>query len=394
MLWKIHPPNRVVKVIKRNVLLLLAASYNAQGWDASAEVLMNTAFQPKDITISNRIPLMRMKLTGRKCNTGSLPLRKLPSMKFPSPIAVKQIAELIGARLIGHTTGLATGINEIHKVEPGDLVFVDHPKYYDKCIHSAATFIIINKETSFPEGKALLIVDQPFDAYQTIVRHFRPFQPAAKSISDTALIGEGTYIAPNVFIGHHVQIGNNCRIAPNVTILDHCVVGNNVVIQAGTVIGSDAFYYNSKKDRDVWYNRMESGGRVVIEDYVEIGAGCTIDRGVSHDTLIGRGTKMDNMVHIGHDTVVGKNCLFAAQVGIAGATTIEDGVVLWGQVGVSKTLTIGANAVVLAQSGVPASLEGGKTYFGYPAEDASVKKREIVWIKRIPEIWEKLKTLK
>lgn len=315
-------------------------------------------------------------------------------MKFPAPIAVQEIAQMINARLVGNVNGLVTGINEIHRVEAGDLVFVDHPKYYDKCIHSEATFIIINKEASFPEGKALLIVDQPFEAYQTIIRHFRPFQPATQAISDQAVIGEGTYIAPNVFIGQQVTIGRNCRIFPNVTILDHCVIGDNVVIQSGTVIGSDAFYYNTKKDREVWYKRMESGGRVVIEDDVEIGAGCTIDRGVSHDTRIGRGTKMDNLIQIGHDTIIGKNCLFASQVGIAGATTIEDGVVLWGQVGVSKTLTIGANAVVLAQSGVPASLEGGKTYFGYPAEDASLKRREIVWIKRIPEIWEKLKNLK
>ena len=138
---------------------------------------------------------------------------------------------------------------------------------------------------------------------------------------------------------------------------------------------------------------MESCGRVVIEDDVEIGAGCTIDRGVSGDTVIGRGTKFDNQVHIGHDSVIGKNCLFAAQVGVAGAVDIKDGVILWGQVGVSKTLTIGENAVVLAQTGVPSSLEGNKTYFGYPAEEASYKRRELVWVKRIPEIWEKLKKL-
>jgi UDP-3-O-[3-hydroxymyristoyl] glucosamine N-acyltransferase len=190
-----------------------------------------------------------------------------------------------------------------------------------------------------------------------------------------------------------VVIGRHCRIMPNVTIMDHCIIGDNVIIQAGTVIGSDAFYYNTKKDREVWYRKMESCGRVVIEDHVEIGAGCTIDRGVSHDTLIGRGSKLDNMIHIGHDTVVGKNCLFAAQVGIAGAATIGNGVVLWGQVGVSKTLSIGDNAVVLAQSGIPASLEGGKTYFGYPAIEAPVKMKEIVWIKRIPELWEKVKNI-
>jgi len=319
-----------------------------------------------------------------------LPLRKLLIMKFPSPVSIQWMAEFLGAELIGDKNGQATGINEIHKVEQGDLVFVDHPKYYDTCIQSAATFIIINKVVDVPPGKALLVVLQPFDAYLQIVRHFRPFEPAVKMVSDSAVIGEGTYISPNTFIGHHVTIGNNCVIHPNVTILDHCTIGNNVIIQSGTVIGSDAFYYNSKKDREVWYRKMESCGRVIIEDDVEIGAGCTIDRGVTNDTRIGRGTKIDNMVHIGHDTVLGKNCLLAAQVGIAGAVDIGNGVILWGQVGVSKTLTIGDNAVVLAQSGVPSSLAGGKVYFGYPAEDASIKRREIVWIKRIPELWKKV----
>ena len=316
------------------------------------------------------------------------------TMRFPSPVSMQWLATFLNAELVGNTNGMATGINEIHKVETGDLVFVDHPKYYDKCIHSAASFIIINKAVEVPEGKALLVVDEPFEAYQKITAHFRPFEKATQNISSSAVIGSGTYIAPNAFIGHHVQIGTNCIVQPNVTILDHCIIGNNVIIQAGTVIGSDAFYYNTKKNREVWYKKMNSCGRVLIEDDVEIGAGCTIDRGVSHDTVIGRGTKMDNMIHIGHDTVLGKNCLIAAQVGIAGAVEIGNGVVLWGQVGVSKTLTIGDNAVVLAQSGVPGSLEGGKIYFGSPTEDASYKRRELVWIKRIPEIWEKVKNLK
>lgn len=315
-------------------------------------------------------------------------------MKFPAPVSVQWIANLIGAELSGNSEGIVTGINEIHKVETGDLVFVDHPKYYDKCLQSAATFIIINQKTDCPEGKALLIVDKPFEAYQTIVRHFRPFKPADKPVSDTATIGEGSYIAPNVYIGHEVSIGKNCFIGPNVSILDYCVIGDNVIIQAGTVIGSDAFYYNTRKDRAVWYKKMESCGRVIIEDDVEIGAGCTIDRGVSHDTRLGRGSKLDNMVHIGHDTVLGANCLLAAQVAIAGATTLGNGVILWGQVGVSKTLSIEDNVVVLAQSGVGKTLEKGKVYFGSPCEEAGVKKRELVWVKRIPEIWDRIKSLK
>ncbi|MFN5423673.1 MAG: UDP-3-O-(3-hydroxymyristoyl)glucosamine N-acyltransferase [bacterium] len=311
-------------------------------------------------------------------------------MKFPAQIPVTTIAELIGASIHGNTSGFATGINEIHKVEAGDLVFVDHPKYYKTCIESAASYIIINQLTDFPKEKALLLVDNPFEAYLKIVQHFRPFKPATSMMSESARVGEGTYVAPNVFIGNEVVIGSNCTIQPNVSIMDHCIIGDNVIIQSGTVIGSDAFYYNTKKDRENWYKRMDSCGRVIIEDHVEIGACCTIDRGVTHDTIIGRGTKIDNVVHIGHDVVVGKNCLFAAQVGIGGATIIEDGVVLWGQVGVNKTIRIGANAVVMAQSGVTSSLEGGKVYMGYPAEEAGSKRRELVWIRRIPQIWEKL----
>lgn len=312
-------------------------------------------------------------------------------MKFPAPVSLQWIADLIQATLSGNPDAQVTGINEIHRVEAGDLAFVDHPKYYDTCLNSAATFIIINtNKVNIPDGKTILVVADPFESYLKIVNHFRPFVPANKTISDTAVIGEGTVIMPNVFIGQHVRIGKNCTIHPNVSLLDYSIIGNNVVIQAGSVIGSDAFYYNTKKNREVWYKRMQSCGWVHIEDDVEIGAGCTIDRGVTADTRIGKGTRIDNMVHIGHDTLVGKNCLFAAQVGIAGGTIIEDGVTLWGQVGVSKTLTIGANAIVLAQSGVPSSLAGGKTYFGYPAEEASTKRRELVWIKRIPELWKKV----
>ncbi|MFI5130117.1 MAG: UDP-3-O-(3-hydroxymyristoyl)glucosamine N-acyltransferase [Chitinophagales bacterium] len=311
-------------------------------------------------------------------------------MRFEKPVPLQQIAQLINAELIGNATASATGINEIHKVEKGDLAFVDHPKYYDTCISSAASFIIINKKTSFPEGKALLIVEDPFEAYLKIVDHFRPFKPSMKLISDSAGIGKDTVIMPGAYIGNRVSIGKNCIIQPNVTILDHVIIGDNVVIQSGTVIGSDAFYYNKKTNRDVHYKKMASCGRVVIENAVEIGAGCTIDRGVTGDTLIGAGTKIDNLVHIGHDTIIGKNCLLAAQVGIAGAVTIEDNVILWGQVGVNKTLTIGEGAVIYAQSGVKDSIPGNKVYFGSPVEDAREKMKELVWIKRIPELWKRV----
>lgn len=311
-------------------------------------------------------------------------------MRFSEPIAISRIAEMINARVIGNAQGIATGINEIHKVEEGDLVFVDHPKYYNKCIHSRASFIIINKEADVPEGKALLLVDNPFEAYSKIVAHFRPFEFSDKMISGSAQIGDGTYIYPSAFIGNHVQIGSNCIIYPHVTIMDHCIIGDNVIIQSGTVIGGNSFYYNGKKDREVWYKKMPDCGNVIIEDDVEIGANCTIDRGVSHNTIIGKGTKMDNQIHIGHDTVIGKNGLFAAQTAIAGVVDIGDGVTVWGKCAINKTLSIGDNVTILGMSGVGDNLESGKTYFGAPAEEASKKMRELVWIKRIPALWEKV----
>jgi UDP-3-O-[3-hydroxymyristoyl] glucosamine N-acyltransferase len=309
-------------------------------------------------------------------------------MKFSVPQTLNDLAALTSSTVIGDGSLKVIGINEIHKVESGDITFVDHPKYYDKALSSAATFVIINKKIDAPEGKALLYCEQPFDVYNAIVRHFRKFEPSSKSISDSAEIGEGTIVQPGAFIGNHVKIGKHCIIHSNVSIYDYSVIGDYVIIHANTVIGGDAFYFKRKPEG---YDKMISCGRAIIHDHVEIGAGCTIDKGVSGDTVIGLGTKIDNMVHIGHDTVVGKNCLFAGQVGIAGVATIEDDVILWGQVGVSKDLTIGKGAVVLAKSGVPKSLEGGKIYFGAPTQEAREKMRELAFIKQLPDIIVKLK---
>ena len=315
-------------------------------------------------------------------------------MQFPSPVSAKWIAGFINAEIAGNENSFATGINEIHKVNDGDIVFVDHPKYYDTCLNSNATFIIINKKTDTPFGKTLFITNEPFEAYSKIVQHFRPFTSSDKMINDSAVTGKNTVIMPNVFLGNHVVVGDNCIIHPNVVIYDGCIVGNHVEIHSGTVVGSDAFYFNTKKNRENWFKKMQSCGQVIIHDDVEIGAGCTIDRGVSDSTIIGNGTKLDNLIHVGHDVVMGKNCLIAAQVGIAGGTILGDGVTLWGQVGVNKTITIGDNAVVMGQGGVTSSIEGNKAYWGTPIQEFYSKRKELVLIKRLPEIWEKIKQVK
>jgi UDP-3-O-[3-hydroxymyristoyl] glucosamine N-acyltransferase len=309
-------------------------------------------------------------------------------MKFPSPQKLNDLAKLTDSHVMGDGNLFVGGINEIHRVENGDITFVDLPKYYDKALQSAASFVIINKEVEIPKGKALLFHADPFSVYVSIVKHFRPFQPSNKSISSSATVGEGTVLQPGVFVGNHVRIGKNCVIHSNVSIYNYTEIGDNVIIHANAVIGSDAFYYKRRLDH---YEKMFSCGRVIIHDDVEIGACCTIDKGVSSDTIIGKGTKLDNHVHVGHDTVIGKNCLFAAGVGIAGVVTIEDEVILWGQVGVNKDLVIGKGAVVLAQSGIAKSLEGGKTYFGSPVQEAREKMKEMAMVKRLPEIFEKLR---
>ena len=309
-------------------------------------------------------------------------------MKFPTTQTLKDIANLIEAEYVGSDNFPVSGMNEIHVVEPGDIVFVDHPKYYDKALESQATVILINKEVACPEGKALLISDDPFRDFNKLSNHFKPFESASAAIASTARIGKGTVVQPNVFIGNHVVIGDNCLIHSNVAIYDHCIIGNNVTIHAGTVLGADAFYY---KNRPEGFDKLISCGRVVIEDHVDIGASCTIDRGVTGDTTIKEGAKLDNQIQVGHDTVIGKKCLIAAHTGIAGCVVIEDEVTLWGQVGVISGITIGKKAVVLAQSGVGNSLEGGKTYFGSPAEVARNKMKEMAYVKQIPSIIEQIK---
>jgi len=258
---------------------------------------------------------------------------------------------------------------------------VDHPKYYDKALESAATIVLINKEVDCPKGKALLISDDPFRDFNKLTKHFNPFIASSSAIAENAIIGEGTVIQPNAVVGENVKIGKNCIIHPNVTIYKNAVIGNNVIIHANTVLGADAFYYKRRPDG---YDRLLSGGNVVIEDNVEIGASCTIDRGVSGSTTIKYGTKIDNSVQIGHDTVIGKHCLIASQTGIAGANIIEDEVTMWGQVGVTSGITIAKKTIILAQSGITKSTVEGTTYFGSPAVEVRKGYRELAALRNLP----------
>ena len=309
-------------------------------------------------------------------------------MRFSVPQTLEKIAAILNCDFVGDAFFPVLGMNEIHVVRSGDIVFVDHPKYYDKALSSAASVVLINKKISCPKGKALLVSEDPFRDFNILTQHFKPFISAAQSIDPDAKIGAGTQLQPNIFIGPNVKIGENCLIHPNVTIVSDAVIGDNVIIGSGTVIGGDAFYY---KKRPEGYDPLISCGGVCIENDVHIGTGCTIDRGVTADTTIGAGSKLDNQIQVGHDTLIGKKCLIASQTGIAGCCIIEDEVTIWGQVGTNSGITIGTKAVILGQTGVTKSVAGGRTYFGTPIQESRSKLKELANLRQLPALLQKLK---
>ncbi|MCB0662076.1 MAG: UDP-3-O-(3-hydroxymyristoyl)glucosamine N-acyltransferase [Saprospiraceae bacterium] len=309
-------------------------------------------------------------------------------MKFPQPIPVKELARELNARLIGDESLLAYGINEIHKVQAGDITFSDVEKYFQKSIQSAATIILLNAEAPCPEGKAILVCENPFEAYDGLVKQYRPFRPLTVQISPEAKIDPTATIEPNVVIGPDVEIGKNCHIQANTTIYEHTIIGDNVIIEPNCVISSNAFYYKAYKDhRKKW----RSGGRTIIENDVHIGAGSTIAKGVSGDTIIGKGTKIDCQVQIGHGAVIGTNCLITAQVGIAGKTIIGNDVIIYGQAGIAHGLHIGDKVVIGAKSGVSKDVKEGQFIFGYPAQDGKSFLKEMAALRQLPAFLKQFK---
>lgn len=300
-------------------------------------------------------------------------------MTFNQPQTLRNIADLIGAQMIGDENFPVLGTNEIHRVKAGEIVFVNHPKYYDKALNSAATIILIDKVVDCPEGKALLVSDDPFRDFNKINTHFTRIYNFSEELHDLE-VGEGTRIHPSAVIGNEVKIGKNCIIFPNVVIGDRTIIGDNVIIQSGTVLGGDAFYYRKLNGN---FDRLISVGNVIIEDNVEIGNNCTIDRGVTDSTIIGEGSILDNLIQIGHDTIIGKKVLIASHAAIAGCCVIEDEVTVWGQVGMASGNRVGKGAVLLGKTGVNKDLEGGKTYFGQLAEEFRDYLRKEVKLKNL-----------
>lgn len=316
-------------------------------------------------------------------------------MKFPQPISVEELIRIIGQPLvrIGSYNDYLTGLNEFHSVETGDVTFVDCDKYVNRILQSDATVIITNqKEVECPEGKVLLLTDDPLAAYLRVVQHYKQYKPQTNPTSPDAEIGEGTVVEPNVFIGRNVKIGKNCIIHANVSIYEDTVIGDNVIIHSNSTIGADACYFQKRENG--WL-KLDSCGSTYIGNDVEIGCNCCVDKGVSGVTYIGDGTKFDNLVQVGHDTHIGKRVLLGAQSGIAGCTFIDDDCKIWAKSCVNKDLYIAKNTVLLACSAIDKSVtEEGQTLFGLPAVDAKTKWREFAYLRKLSTLFEEVNSLK
>ncbi|MFK7972048.1 MAG: UDP-3-O-(3-hydroxymyristoyl)glucosamine N-acyltransferase [Bacteroidia bacterium] len=324
-------------------------------------------------------------------------------MNFNQSLTAGQAAQILGAKLIGSADVLLSGANEIHHVRAGDISFVDHPKYYKTALSSAATIILINKEMEAPEGKALLLSDDPFRDFNRIMALGRPAIPLDTTgepqlgehvrLGKNVICGEDVIIADDVEIGHnttigsHVRIGAGTRIQANCVINDYTTIGVECTINAGTVIGTDALYY---KRRPEGFDRLNSHGGVVIGDKVDIGGNCNIDRGATADTTIGDGTKIDALVHIGHDTKIGKHCLIAGNAILAGNVTLEDEVMVWGKVGISQNVKVGKGATIMSHARVTRDLEAGGTYAGLFAEEHRQHLRSMAALRKLPEVLKSL----
>jgi len=326
-----------------------------------------------------------------------------------------EIAQFVGGKIVGDAELVITGISGIKEASAGELTFLANPKYFSLAAATKASAIIVEKNVLI-EGKSVIQTDNPSLAFVQIVNLIKEkLTPSIKGIHSTAVIaadavigagagigpyaviesgvrvGRNTIICAGVFIGQKSIIGDGSLIYPNVTIRENVQIGQRVIIHSGSVIGSDGFGYLQVGDR---HEKIPQMGIVVVEDDVEIGACVTIDRARFDKTLIGRGTKIDNLVQIAHNVRIGENCLIIALAGIAGSATIESNAIIAGQVGVAGHVRVGSRAVVAAQSGITKDVDPGAMMFGTPADEYTKVTRVMAHMKRLPRYAQEIKELK
>lgn len=325
-----------------------------------------------------------------------------------------EIAAKTGGILTGDPAVIISDIAELESANSGDIAFVADVRHKSLLDTTGAGAVIVPKNMT-ADRIPMIAVDNPQKSFFEIAGYLRPQHPPFKNeihprawigdgceihesvsigpftvIGPGTRIGAGTIIYSNVFIGEKCEIGENCLFYPQVTVREKCIVGNRVILQPGAVIGSDGFGYGKEGER---YVKLAQTGRVVLEDDVEIGANSTVDRAAIHETRIGKGTKLDNLVHVAHNCRVGRNGLMAALVGVAGSTTIGDNVILAGQVGIVDHVSIADNVILAAGAGASKSITEPGIYWGRPAKPIRLMRKIEVLMRKLPELFDRLKKL-
>ncbi|HVT87902.1 MAG TPA: UDP-3-O-(3-hydroxymyristoyl)glucosamine N-acyltransferase [Tepidisphaeraceae bacterium] len=308
-----------------------------------------------------------------------------------------ELARQIDAEVVGDGSLEVNTVSTLDDAQPGQISFLANAKYQKQLEATKASAVIVAKSISSNNRLTLLKTSDPYFAFRQAVvllhgyrQHPHEGVHPKAHVEETATIGKGTVIYPGAYIGPRVWIGQDCIIYPNVVIYDDTFIGDRVIIHGGTAIGQDGFGFSTHKGV---HHKIPQIGNVVVEDDVEIGSNCTIERAALGSTLIGTGTKIDNLVVIGHGAKVGPHCLLVAQTGIAGSVTIGHHVTMGGQVGIAGHLKVGDNVTIAAKAGVMSDVPDQTVMMGIPAMAASQARRVYLLFTQLPEMAERLKQL-
>ncbi len=327
--------------------------------------------------------------------------------------SLKYISEQIEGKLYGDPSIIINKIAPLESASDGDISFLANPRYKKFLTTTRASAVLVEKEIEGVNA-ALIVVKNPYIAFQKLITLFQPEKRDKSGIHETSVIdkscileenvcigeftvvenncniGKNTLIYPFVYLGSNITIGENCVIYPFVSIRENTVIGNNVILHSGTVIGSDGFGFAQVSEK---HKKIPQIGNVVIEDNVEIGSNCSVDRAAFGSTVIHKGTKLDNLIQVAHNVEIGSNSVIASQTGISGSTKIGSGVMIGGQAGIGGHITVGDKSMIGGQAGVTKSVSSNTIVSGYPAREHKEAKRLEAYIRKLPELYKRIKEL-
>jgi UDP-3-O-[3-hydroxymyristoyl] glucosamine N-acyltransferase len=312
-------------------------------------------------------------------------------------MTIAELANQIGAEVVGDGAAAITSAATLEDAQAGQVSFLANPKYTKQLEATRASAVIVAPSTRAVSNTTLLKANDPYYAFRQAVVKLHGFRkhphagihPGAH-VEPSAKVGEGTVLYPGVYVGHNARVGRDCIFYPNAVVYDDCVIGDRVIVHSCSAIGADGYGFATHKGE---HHKIPQAGNVIVEDDVEIGACCSIERAALGSTVIGKGTKIDQLVVVGHGSRIGPHCLIVAQTGISGSVTLGHHVTLAGQTGVAGHLRIGDQVTVGAQSGIISDVDDQSTVVGSPAMPVSHARRVYIHFTQLPEIVERLKAL-